>query len=197
MSVKLLGRYDTINELGRGAKSVVYLAKDTRMSRQVAIKKLGRVPLRKIKHCYRKQELASNLHHHHIIPLYDLGAADGIVYLVYAYIEGESLAQVLKRSGAMPVSNAVRIVVDILDGLASAHGQGVMHLDIKPANVIISSRGHNFLIDFGIANAILKAKIESGGVAKIPSLWHPKLLPPIRASFGQIFIPRPCCYTKW
>lgn len=175
MSVKLLGRYDTINELGRGAQSVVYLAKDTRMSRQVAVKKIGPGSLAQNEALLQEARAASNLHHHNIIPLYDLGAAEGIVYLVYAYIEGESLAQVLKRSGAMPVAAAVRIVIDVLDALASAHGQGIMHLGINPANVIISSSGHNFLTDFGIANAILKTKVAAGGVAKPSQYMAPEI----------------------
>ncbi|HUX89707.1 MAG TPA: HDOD domain-containing protein [Gallionellaceae bacterium] len=176
MSVRLLGRYDTVNELGHNAQSVVYLAKDSRMSRDVAIKKIGPGSLAQNEALLQQARTVSNLHHHNIIPLYDLGTAEGIVYLVYAFIAGESLAQVLKRSGAMPVEAAVRIGVDILDALASAHGQGVMHLDIKPANVIISTGGHNFLTDFGIANAISKTKVAAGGVAKLSPYMAPELI---------------------
>lgn len=182
MSMKLLGRYDTINELGRGAQSVVYLAKDTRMSRQVAVKKIGPGSLAQNEALLQEARVASNLHHHNIIPLYDLGAAEGIVYLVYAFIEGESLAKVLKRSGAMPVEAAVRIVTDVLDAMASAHGQGIVHLNINPANVIVSASGHNFLTDFGIACAILKTKVAAGGVAK-PSHY---MAPEIASDQGEL-----------
>jgi serine/threonine protein kinase len=166
MPVKLLGRYDVINELGRGAQSIMYLAKDTRMSRQVAVKKIGPGSSAQNDGLLREARIVSNLHHHNIIPLYDLGAAEGVVYLVYAYVAGESLAQVLKRSGAMPVAAAVRTALDVLDALSSAHGQGIVHLDIKPSNVLISQTGQHFLMDFGIARAMPKksnATDEAGG----------------------------------
>lgn len=166
MSVKLLGRYDVINELGRGAQSIMYLAKDTRMSRQVAVKKIGPGSSAQNDGLLREARIVSNLHHHNIIPLYDLGAAEGVVYLVYAYVAGESLAQVLKRSGAMPVAAAVRTALDVLDALSSAHGQGIVHLDIKPSNVLISQTGQHFLMDFGIARAMPRApnaSDEAGG----------------------------------
>ena len=149
-----------------GVQSIMYLAKDTRMSRQVAVKKIGPGSSAQNDGLLREARIVSNLHHHNIIPLYDLGAAEGVVYLVYAYVAGESLAQVLKRSGAMPVAAAVRTALDVLDALSSAHGQGIVHLDIKPSNVLISQTGQHFLMDFGIARAMPRAPNatdEAGG----------------------------------
>ena len=176
MSVKLMGRYDVVNELGRGAQSIVYLARDTRMSRQVAVKKIGPGSQAQNEGLLREARAVSNLHHQNIIPMYDLGAVEGVAYLVYAYIAGESLAQVLKRSGPMPAASAVRTVADVLDALSGAHGQGVVHLGIKPSNVIISTNGQHFLTDFGIARALTAAQNSTTGGARAALYMAPETL---------------------
>jgi eukaryotic-like serine/threonine-protein kinase len=176
MSVKLMGRYDVINELGQGSQSIVYLAKDSRMSRQIAIKKIGPGTTAQNEAILHEARAASNLHHHNIISLYDLGVVEGAAYLVYAYVEGESLAQVLKRSGAMPVAIATATVLDLLDALASAHGQGVLHLGIKPSNVMISSNGQHFLTDFGIAHAISTTSNAAAVAARIALYMAPETI---------------------
>jgi serine/threonine protein kinase len=171
MSEKLMGRYDVLNELGQANQSTVYLAKDSRMSRQVVIRKIGPGSAVQNDALLNEARAASTLHHPNIIPLYDLGVINGVAYLVYAHITGESLAQVLKRSGAMPVANAVHIAVDVLDALANAHGQGIVHLGIKPSNVLISTSGQNFLTDFGIEHA-LSSKSNSSNVAAKTVLYQ-------------------------
>jgi serine/threonine protein kinase len=144
MPEKLIGRFEVVRELGRGAQGVVYLARDPRLDRQVAIKTLRVVSSAQSDGLLREAKTVSNLQHPNIIPLYDLGSDEGAPYLVYAYIEGETLAHLLKRSGALSMAASARIVADVLDALSSAHGQGIMHLDIKPANVMISSSGQHF-----------------------------------------------------
>lgn len=154
MAVKLLGRYDVVDELGRGVRGTVYLAKDTRLGKQVAIKKIGAGTTVQNEAILREARAASNLHHPNIVSLSDLGSVEGIVYLVYNFAEGELLAQMIRRAGTIPAANAVQIVADVLEALASAHAQGIVHLDIKPSNVMISPSGHASVMDFGIASAI-------------------------------------------
>lgn len=158
MSEKLMGRYDVIRELGKTNQSVVNIAKDSRMSRQVVIKQIGPGSTSQNDALLTEARAVSTLHHQNIIPLYDLGVIQGVAYLVYAYVEGETLAQLLKRSHTLPVTGAIRIALDLLDALASAHGQGIVHLGIKPSNVVISPTGQNFLTDFGVAHAISTAE---------------------------------------
>lgn len=176
MPAKLIGRFEIIKELGRGAQGVVYLARDPQLERQVAIKTLRRDSSQQIDKLLHEARIASKLQHTHIIPLYDAGEQDGSPYLVYAYIEGETLAQSLKRSGAMPLVNAARIAASVLDGLACAHGQGVMHLDIKPANVMLGTNAQAMVMDFGIARIISQQPDSAGEVAGTPQYMAPECI---------------------
>ena len=180
---KMIGRFEVIEELGRGAQGVVYLARDPRLDRQVAIKTLRTGSVAQNDNLLREAKTVSNLQHPNIIPLYDLGSHEGAPYLVYAFIAGETLAQALKRSGTLTMANAARIVADVLDALASAHGQGIMHLDIKPANVMISSTGQHLVMDFGIARAISQLPDSSGGITGTPQYMAPETISSQGAEF--------------
>ena len=183
MAEKLIGRFEVIQELGRGAQGVVYLAHDPRLDRQVAIKTLRAGTVAQNDNLLREARTVSNLQHPNIIPLYDLGSDEGAPYLVYAYINGETVAQVLKRSGPFSMANAARIVADVLDALASAHGQGIMHLDIKPANVMVSSGGQHLVMDFGIARSISQLPDETGGITGTPQYMAPETISASGAEF--------------
>lgn len=183
MSGKLIGRFEVIRELGRGAQGVVYLALDPRLDRQVAIKTLRASSAAQNDSLLREARTVSNLQHPNIIPLYDLGSQEGAPYLVYAFIAGETLAQLLKRSGALSMAIAARIVADVLDALASAHGQGIMHLDIKPANVMISVSGQHLVMDFGIARSITQLPDSSGGITGTPQYMAPETISAQGAEF--------------
>jgi serine/threonine protein kinase len=176
MSEKMIGRFEVVRELGRGAQGIVYLARDPRLDRQVAIKTLRAGSVSQNDKLLREARTVSNLQHPNIIPLYDLGSDDGAPYLVYAYIAGETLSQLLKRSGALSMANAARIVADVLDALASAHGQGIMHLDIKPANVMISAAGQHLVMDFGIARSISQSPDASGEITGTPQYMAPETI---------------------
>jgi serine/threonine protein kinase len=183
MQGKSIGRFEVVQELGRGAQGVVYLANDPRLDRQVAIKTLRSGSAAQNDNLLREARTVSNLQHPNIIPLYDLGSEDGEPYLVYAYIAGETLAQVLKRSGALSMAAAARIVADVLDALASAHGQGIMHLDIKPANVMISTSGQHMVMDFGIARTISQNPNNSGDITGTPQYMAPETISAKGAEF--------------
>ncbi len=183
MAEKLIGRFEVIKELGRGAQGVVYLARDPRLDRQVAIKTLRAGTVAQNDNLLREARTVSNLQHSNIIPLYDLGSDGGAPYLVYAFIAGETVAQVLKRSGPLTMANAARIVADVLDALATAHGQGIMHLDIKPGNVMISSGGQHLVMDFGIARSISQLPDNSGGITGTPQYMAPETISAKGAEF--------------
>ena len=141
--------------VGVGGMATVYRADDLQHGRQVAIKvlkpelaaALGPVRFR------REIETAARLQHPHILPLFSSGAADGRLYYVMPYVEGESLGSRLSREGALPIDESVRIFREIVDALGEAHRHGVVHRDIKPDNVLLKS-GHAVVADFGIAKAV-------------------------------------------
>jgi len=155
----LADRYAVESEIGRGGMAVVFLAEDLRHERQVAIKVLhpeltatlgGERFLNEIK-------TVAGLQHPHILPLYDSGEADGLLYYVMPYAEGESLRQLLDREGQLAVDESIGIAVEVADGLDYAHRKGVVHRDIKPGNILLAE-GHATIADFGIARAIEAAR---------------------------------------
>jgi serine/threonine protein kinase/tetratricopeptide (TPR) repeat protein len=149
------GRYVVERELGRGGFAVVYLARDVRHNRQVAIKVLdpdltqGSAKDR----FHREISVTSKLSHPNILPLFDSGEAAGLLYYVMPFASGESLRARLDREGSLPIDEAVRICCEILDGLAHAHENNVLHRDLKPDNILIES-GRAMVADFGIARAL-------------------------------------------
>lgn len=163
MAKQKIGRFEVLRELGRGGQGAVYLAYDTQLDRQVAIK-----TLRNIGHSadalVREARVVSKMQHPNIIPLYDAGEYQGNPYLVYAYIEGQTLAQKLKEDKMLPPVQAAEITCGVLEGLAYAHAQGVMHLDIKPANVMLASSGLPMVMDFGLAQ-VINAQVQPAGDA--------------------------------
>ncbi len=140
LKTALSDRYAIEEEIGAGGMATVYLAKDLKHQRNVAVKVLrpelaaALGPERFI----REIEIAANLTHPHIVPLYDSGEADGFLYYVLPYIEGESLRAKLAREGELPIADAVRILRDVVDALSDAHEHGVVHRDIKPDNVLLT-----------------------------------------------------------
>jgi serine/threonine-protein kinase len=145
-------RYTIEREIGAGGMATVYLAEDLKHERKVAVKVLrpdlaaALGPDRFL----REIKIAAQLHHPHILPLHDSGEADGFLYYVMPYEEGQSLRERLEREGELPVVEAVRLLRDVVDALAHAHERGVVHRDIKPDNVMQSGR-HALVTDFGVA----------------------------------------------
>ena len=154
----LAGRYLLKREVGRGATARVYLADDLKHDRPVALKVLrsefvGRVGGERF---LREILLEARLQHPNIIPLYDSGEAERVLYCVMPYVEGESLRSRLRRERQLPVPDALSIARDVASALAFAHGRGIVHRDIKPENILLS--GDRALVaDFGIARAIVAA----------------------------------------
>ena len=147
-------RYEVERLVGEGGMATVFLARDKRHGRQVAIKTLRAELAASIgaDRFLREIQVASNLQHPNILGLYDSGEAEGILYYVMPYIEGESLRKRLDREQQLPLHDAVRIVREAAEGLAYAHERGVVHRDIKPENILLQN-GHALVADFGIARA--------------------------------------------
>ncbi|BCK87301.1 serine/threonine-protein kinase PknD [Sideroxyarcus emersonii] len=172
MTIKRIGRFTIIRELGRGAQGAVYLAYDPQLDRQVAIKTL-RPGAAQTEILLREARIVSKLQHANIVPLHDAGESDGSAYLVCAYIEGGTLATMLQH-GALPAVKSAEIACYLLDALEYAHQHGVMHLDIKPANIMIGQRGQPMLTDFGIARLIQGQSEASREVVGSPQYMAPE-----------------------
>jgi serine/threonine-protein kinase len=156
-----LGPYRVLRTLGRGGMATVYLARDERHRRSVALKVLhpDLAHVLGSERFLREIEIAANLTHPHILPLHDSGEAAGLLYYIMPYVEGESLRDRLNREIQLPVEDALQIAREVADALAYAHGQGVIHRDIKPENILLSG-GHALVADFGIARAFGQAGAE-------------------------------------
>jgi eukaryotic-like serine/threonine-protein kinase len=155
---ELAGRYEVERELGRGGTATVYLARDIRHGRRVAIKVLApavgaSLSAERFLHEIR---ITAGLAHPHILPLHDSGEAAGQLYYVMPYIDGETLRDCIARDGALPMGDVVRILRDVSDALAYAHARDLVHRDIKPANILLAD-GHALVADFGIARAVQTA----------------------------------------
>lgn len=148
-------RYRVEREIGAGGMATVFLATDLKHQRAVAIKVLRPELAAAIgpERFLREIEIAAKLQHPHILPVYDSGESNGLLYYVMPFVEGESLRERLVRGGALEPADAVRIAREVADALAYAHGEGIVHRDIKPANVLLS-QGHAVVADFGIARAV-------------------------------------------
>ena len=174
MSAKIIGRFEIIRELGHGVQGVVYLAHDPQLDRQVAIKTLHTGTVEQTDRLLHEARIASNLQHSNIVTLYDAGEHDDMPYLVYAYVEGPTLMDLIEEEGTLPLVQAAQIASGVLDALVSAHAHGVMHLDIKPANIMIAADGHPMVMDFGISRMISQPPEETGSVFGTPQYMAPE-----------------------
>jgi eukaryotic-like serine/threonine-protein kinase len=150
----LAGRYTLERELGAGGMATVYLAQDLRHERKVALKLLREELSASLgkERFLREIKVAAALQHPHILPLYDSGAADNLLYYVMPYVDGPSLRDKLAKEGELPIGEAVRILRDVADALTEAHRHGVVHRDLKPENIMVDDEDNIKLIDFGIAS---------------------------------------------
>ncbi|MFL5472225.1 MAG: protein kinase domain-containing protein [Gemmatimonadales bacterium] len=158
LAAALAERYRFERELGQGGMATVYLAQDLRHHRQVAIK-LMRPELSAVIGSERflsEIRTTANLQHPHILPLFDSGEADGVLYYAMPFVEGESLRDRLSREKQLPIADAVRIATEVASALDYAHRHGVIHRDIKPENILLHD-GSALVADFGIALAAIKA----------------------------------------
>ena len=182
----LCGRYQIERLLGRGGMATVYLARDQRHDRRVAIKVLDPDVSRTLgsERFLREIDFAAKLTHPHILPLHDSGESDGVLFFVMPYVEGESLRHRLRREPQLPLDEALRLTCEIASALHYAHRHGVLHRDIKPENILLED-GHAMLADFGIARAADPAA-DAGMTATGVTLGTPAYMSPEQAQFGTV-----------
>jgi hypothetical protein len=177
-------RYVVERELGRGATATVYLARDRRFERPVALKVLRPdvASATDVGRFRREIAILARLYHPHILQLFDAGVLEpgngpAGLYYVMPYVRGESVRQRLGREAQFPIADAVRIAADVADALAYAHGQGVIHRDIRPENILLDS-GHALVADFGIAGVLETAggpRLSATGVVLgVPAYCSPE-----------------------
>ena len=188
----LSAHYELDCEIGRGGMGIVYRAKDRRLKRTVAIKVLPpELAFRsEIKTRFlREAETAAQLSHPNIVPIYTVDEAEGLVFFVMAYVDGENLAKRIYDRGVVSTDEARRILRDVADALAYAHERGVVHRDIKPDNIILSSQGAKPMVtDFGIARAVSEgdSRLTATGMAiGTPAYMSPEQAAGERAIDGR------------
>jgi hypothetical protein len=151
---EVFGRYRIVRPLAQGGMGAVYLAHDTQLERDVALKvpRLGHdADEGAIARFYREARIAATFVHPHLCPVYEVGQIDGIHYLTMPYLQGETLADWLKRAGPLSVDEALRFCILIARAVHDAHQAGVLHRDLKPANIMVSVRREPIVMDFGLA----------------------------------------------
>ena len=172
----LAGRYSIDRELGRGGMGVVYLAREVHLDRLVAIKLLppDRAAQPGLRERFlREARLAAKLSHPNIIPIHAVEDTGGFVFYVMAFVDGETLAQRVRTRGPLPSSEGARVLREVAWALAHAHGQGLVHRDVKPDNILLeSATGRVLVADFGIA----AAAGDSGGdgISGTPEFMSPE-----------------------
>lgn len=179
LTTALADRYRVERELGHGGMATVYLAHDVKHDRKVALKVLRSDVAQSLgaARFLREINLAANLSHPHILPLFDSGEASDTLFYVMPNVEGQSLRDRLDTTGVLPVAEAVRIAIEIADALDYAHRRGVVHRDIKPENIMLQD-GHALVADFGIGKAVSEADgdsvTESGTSVGTPAYMSPE-----------------------
>ena len=167
-----LGSYEITALLGKGGMGEVYRAKDTKLKRDVAIKILpdefSRDPER-VSRFQREAEALAALNHQNIGAIYDLQQVDTTRFLILELVEGDTLADLLVKRGALPVEEALNIAQQICEALEAAHEKGIVHRDLKPANVKITPEGNVKVLDFGLAKA-LDSGPATAGLSNSPTL---------------------------
>ena len=160
----LAERYRIVASLGRGGMGEVFRADDTRLGQQVALKFLPATTSdpRMIERLAGEVRIGRTVSHPNVCRLYDLGDAEGLVFIAMEYVDGEDLSSLLHRVGRIPHDRGIELAHELCAGLAAVHDQGVVHRDLKPANIMIDSRGRARLTDFGLAIADTSSRELAG-----------------------------------
>ena len=175
-----IGPYRIESLLGQGGMGVVYLARDLRLDRPVALKLLtpelaGDQRFRA--RFERESRLAASIDHAGIVPVYEAGDADGVTYIAMRYVEGSDLAQLLRAEGPLEPARALELVGQLAHALDAAHARGLIHRDVKPSNALVAREGHVYLADFGLTKTSgPDAATASGQVAGTVAYLAPEVI---------------------
>jgi serine/threonine protein kinase len=175
------GRYEILGKLGEGAMGVVHRAHDHALGRVVALKmlsaELGGDEELQVRFA-REAEAIGRLSHPNIVSVYDLGESEGHLYMAMELLEGDDLRALMERKVEVPLADRVRIMAQICDGLGYAHSRGVVHRDVKPANIVVTTAGKVKVLDFGLARIATRETITRVGII----LGTPDYMSPEQAS---------------
>jgi serine/threonine-protein kinase len=178
LRTELAPDYAVEREVGRGGMAVVFLADEVQLGRPVAIKVLPpemALAPNVAERFKREARMAASLDHPNIIPIYRVGQAGGVHFMVQKFIEGRSLEAILGQQGALPISVTLHVLRCVTSALAFAHGRGIIHRDIKGANILIDTDGRILVSDFGIARAVEDVALTaSGAVVGTPAFMSPE-----------------------
>ena len=180
MEPRTLGRYELLAELGKGAMGVVYRANDPLLDRQVAIKTVSMSldPQEMAEYegrFYQEAKAVGSLNHPNIVTVYDVGKSGNLAYMAMEFLQGEELRALMATGQPLPVARAVDIAAQVAEGLAYAHQNGVVHRDVKPANIMLSVTGRCKITDFGIARMrSAEVKTQTGIVLGSPRYMTPE-----------------------
>ncbi|MBI4997893.1 MAG: HDOD domain-containing protein [Rhodocyclales bacterium] len=171
-----IGRFEIRRELGRGSQSVVYLAWDPQLQREVAIKTLHFSDAEPALNAVLLDEArtVSKFHHPNVVPIHDAGLQGGDVYLVFEYLDGGSLHDALQAGGPMQPVRAAHLMRQVCDALAQAHALGIIHRDLKPSNILLDRAGVPRVMDFGIAARASEATDDGPGLVGTPAYMAPE-----------------------
>lgn len=179
------GRYEIIEELGRGGMGAVYRAEDKKAKEEIALKLIKPEIAAQKKTIERfRSELttARKIRHKNICGMYDLGEDQGTYYITMEYVPGEDLKSFIRRSKRLSIPNAVSLAKQISEGLSEAHSQGVVHRDLKPSNIMIDKEGSARIMDFGIARTLKARGVTGAGVV----IGTPEYMPPEQADAKDV-----------
>src|SRR5690348_9480853 len=162
----LNGRYRLEDRIGAGGMSTVYRATDETLQRTVAIKLMNReiaTDSDQLERFRREARAVAQLSHPHIVGVIDYGEDDGRPYIVFEYVEGETLKERIRRSGRLPITEAVAYAIEIARALGTAHARHIVHRDVKPQNVLVDEEGSAKVTDFGIARSLDEDGLTADG----------------------------------
>ena len=180
-SIKHIGKYKILGEIGRGGMGVVYKALDPYIERTLAIKTIiidpthEELDLEKWKKRFlREAQLAGRLSHQNIVTIHDVGDASGLFYIAMEYVPGQSLRAVINSRKQIPLEEVQKLMGQICDGVSYAHKKGVIHCDIKPDNILLDESGNIIIVDFGIAKTTTSDGTQTMGLMVTPSYAAPE-----------------------
>ena len=174
------GRYSLDHEIGRGGAGVVWLGRDEVLGRPVAVKRVGMAPSvdsgADLMRAEREAKIAASLNHPNIVGVYDLVMEDDHQWLVMEYVEGTTLAELIRDNGPLPPDQVAPLIAQAASALAAAHASGIVHRDVKPSNILVRVDGHVKLSDFGIARASTDESLtQTGLVTGSPAYLAPEV----------------------
>jgi serine/threonine protein kinase len=172
----IIGRYEVVSRLGQGGMGSLYLARDPKIGRLVAIKLVRQEfdsPDARQRFA-REAQSAGTLRHPNIVTIFDVDEHDGLPFIAMEYIDGETLGEIVKRKALLPITKRLQWVEDLCNGLAYAHRQGVIHRDIKPANLMVDTEGSLKILDFGLARRDASKFTQSHVIIGTPNYMSPE-----------------------